>query len=99
MLEKEMPMPIGEYVRLIKQRALEMSKKGMALAHKFYWDMVMERLVLYRRSSECEHGLLLAEKHKPIEYTYNSKNEKEYFYMELPKRGKSAPLVASLPTE
>ena len=81
MVETEMPMQIGEFVKLRSEKSLGIAKsKGMALAHRFYWEMVMERLVLYRRRSECKHGLLLAEKQAPIAYLYNILNEKVFYF-------------------
>lgn len=81
MLEKEMPMTIGEFVKLISKQSLKVARnRGLALGYKFYWSTIIERCNLYRRRSECKYALQLAEKYEPIQYKYNTQNEKVFSF-------------------
>lgn len=83
MLEKEMPMPIGAYVRSVGKKALEIATKtgNLQLGCEYYWEQVNGRIALYRRDSEIHYAINLAHRRRPIDLRYTPDNQKEYFFL------------------
>jgi hypothetical protein len=91
MIEKEMPMPIGKYVKQTRKTALEIAeKRGLKEGYEYYWTYIMGRIELYRRDCEIKYALNLADKYEPISYDYIDEkkfidgvytcNQKVYYY-------------------
>lgn len=82
MLESEMPMPIGKYIKLIRNTALKISEEhNLRLAYIYFWEQIMGRLELYRRGSEIRYAIKLIVKHQPIDCETIGTNIKFYWEM------------------
>jgi len=86
MLEREMLMPIGKYIKNTRKKAIEIAKKrGLKLGLEYYWDFIMGRIKLYRRDSEINYAINLADKYEPIGIRYTNivngqYTKKEYYF-------------------